>query len=56
MKDGETLARLIDFGGGFTGDAYSDNVTVHRKSGRMLTILTVDKADFGTFERWTAIA
>lgn len=50
MKDGETLARLIDFGGGFTGDAYSDNVTVHRKSGRMLTILTVDKADFGTFE------
>lgn len=33
MKDGETLARLIDFGGGFTGDAYSDNVTVHRKSG-----------------------
>lgn len=50
MKEGETLSKLIDYSGGFTGDAYSENVTVYRKSnGRALEILTVDRPDFSKF-------
>lgn len=51
LKEGETLSTLIDYCGGFTGDAYSENVTVYRKSGgRALAILTVDRPDFSKFE------
>lgn len=51
LKDGETLSALIDYSGGFTGDAYSENVTVYRKSGgRALEILTIDRPDFAKFE------
>ena len=51
LKDGETLSALIDSSGGFTGDAYSENVTVYRKSGgRALEILTIDRPDFAKFE------
>lgn len=51
MKEGETLGTLIDYTGGFTGDAYSENVTVYRKSnGRAWEILTVDRPDFSDFE------
>lgn len=51
MKEGETLSVLIDYSGGFTGDAYSENVTVFRKSnGSRLEILTVDRPDFSQFE------
>lgn len=51
LKEGETLSTLIDYSGGFTGDAYSENVTVYRKSnGRALEILTIDRPDFSNFE------
>ena len=51
MKVGETLSTLIDYSGGFTGDAYSENLTVYRKSnGQRLEILTVDRPDFSKFE------
>jgi len=50
MKRGETVADLIRYAGGFTGDAYSNNVTVNRKAGgRQYQIFTVENAEMGTF-------
>ena len=49
MKRGETLATLVDYAGGFKGDAYSENLQVRRKTGRQYQLLTVDKNDFAEF-------
>lgn len=49
MTSGETLEDLIRYAGGFTGDAYTDNLQVKRKSERMLEIFTVDKSSMSTF-------
>lgn len=49
MKEGETLSQLIAYAGGFTGDAYTDNVTVKRKTGRQYSIQTVDNPHFDSF-------
>lgn len=49
ITDGETLADLIRFAGNFKGDAYTNNVTVKRKNGRMHSIFNIDKKDFSTF-------
>ena len=49
MKEGETAALLIDFAGGFTGDAYKKAVRVIRKSGRELQVYNVDEQEFAAF-------
>ncbi len=49
MKKDETLGDLFKYAGGFTGDAYNDNVNVKRKTGRQYSILTVDNPDFAAF-------
>ena len=49
MKKGEPLSKLIEYAGGFRGDAYTDNVLVRRKTGRQYQIRTVESDDFGTF-------
>lgn len=49
MKRNETAQSLLDFAGGFTGDAYKDNITVARKTGRMKSLHTVREEDFGSF-------
>lgn len=49
MKKNETLGDLFKYAGGFTGDAYNENVNVKRKTGRQYSILTVDKPDFEAF-------
>ncbi|MDX9904067.1 MAG: SLBB domain-containing protein [Bacteroidales bacterium] len=48
-RSGETLSDLIRFAGGFTGDAYTENIQVKRKSGRMQEIHTVNRDEFATF-------
>ena len=35
MKRGETLGRLLDYAGGFTGDAYAKELRVIRETGRV---------------------
>ncbi|MBR4312636.1 MAG: SLBB domain-containing protein [Bacteroidaceae bacterium] len=50
IKKGENIANLVDFSGGFRGDAYTANVTVERRNGRELQIYTVENADFSSFE------
>lgn len=49
MKNNEDLDDLIRFAGDFMGDAYTDNVTVKRKNGRMHSIYNVDRDDLSGF-------
>lgn len=49
MKKNETLADLLGMTGGFTGDAYTQDVQVKRKSGSRYQIATVTEDKFGTF-------
>lgn len=49
LKDQETLGDLIRYAGDFTGDAYTENVSVNRKSGRFYQIYTVEEKDFSSF-------
>ena len=49
LKKGETASLLLDFAGGFTGDAYKKAIRVIRKSGRELQVYNVDDQKFATF-------
>ena len=49
MKKDESLAKLLSYTGGLTGDAYDKNIRVVRKSGREYSIHTVVKGDFAAF-------
>lgn len=49
LKKGETVSNLLDYVGGFRGEAYKDNITVNRKSGRMMSVHSVPTEDFGLF-------
>lgn len=49
MKKGETLQQLLSMTGGFTGDAYTKDVRVKRKSGTRYRISTVPADEFGSF-------
>ncbi len=46
LKQNETLAALLAYAGGFTGDAYTADVRLIRRSGRERTIHTIDAASF----------
>lgn len=49
MKRDENLATLLQYAGGFAGDAYRKSVRLVRKAGREHEIYNIDEADFGTF-------
>lgn len=50
VKRGETVQTLIDYAGGFTGDAYRGNVALSRRAGgRQYTMHTVDAPSFTEF-------
>lgn len=49
MKDNENVGELLEFAGGFTGDAYKKAVRVIRKSGREYQVYNVEEADFEQF-------
>lgn len=49
MKKGETLKELLKMAGGFTGDAYTQDVQIKRKFGRRYQIATVTENDFSSF-------
>lgn len=50
MKDGESLAALIDYAGGFEGVANPSNVSVIRKIGKERSISTVSEDKASSFE------
>jgi len=49
MKQGETLADLINYAGGFASGAFTDNVNVVRQNGPTFEIRTVSEAEFSDF-------
>lgn len=49
MKSTETVANLLDYSGGFTGDAYKKAVRIIRKSGREHQVFNVDEMDYSVF-------
>lgn len=50
MTRNESVGTLLDYAGGFTGDAYTKNVRLVRKSGREYQIYNVDEFDFSSFK------
>jgi len=49
MKKNESLNTLINYAGGFTGDAYTKFVKVFRKAGKELSIYSVEEFDRNSF-------
>lgn len=49
LKKGETIADLIDYAAGFTGDAYTKNIRMIRKNGSEYQIFTVNEPDYANF-------
>lgn len=49
MKKGEALNDLLDYAGGFRGDAYKKGVRVVRKSGREHLVFNVDSVQYADF-------
>lgn len=50
MKKTESLHSLLQFAGGFTGDAFKNKVRIERKSEDGLTVHNVDEWDFNSFK------
>ncbi len=50
MKRNESVSTIIDYAGGFTGDAYKKNVRLIRKSGTEYSIFTVGEFDMSSFK------
>jgi protein involved in polysaccharide export with SLBB domain len=46
MKEGETIKSLIDFAGGFKGEAYKKNLLVERKGASELKVFTVTENNY----------
>lgn len=49
IKPDETLKTILDYAGGFTGDAYSEMVRVARQSGTENELYNVAQGDFATY-------
>lgn len=49
MLEGESLAKLLEYTGGFAGNAYTDMVTVNRSNGKENEIFNVESVMFPTY-------
>lgn len=49
LKDNENLSKLIEYAGGFTGDAYSDVVRVLRLNGLDKELNTVERSEYSSY-------
>ncbi|MDE6342055.1 MAG: SLBB domain-containing protein [Muribaculaceae bacterium] len=49
LKQDESLAKLLEYAGGFAGNAYSDVVRIERLNGSEKQILTIDKTQFPSY-------
>ena len=50
MKDGETVQSVLDFSGGFKGDAYTKSLNIVRRNGREYQVYTVMEPDYASFK------
>lgn len=49
MKEGETVQDIINYAGGFSGDAYKENVRIVRQNGREYQVFTVEAPQYDEF-------
>ncbi len=49
MKKNESIASLLKYTGGFTGDAYRKSIRVNRKTGKGYAAYNVEEFDFSSF-------
>ncbi len=49
IKPGETIQNLIDYSGGFTGDAYSGMVRLSRQTGTENELYNIDQEEFASY-------
>ena len=49
IKPGETIQTLLDYAGGFTGDAYTDMVRVARQAGSENELYNIENGEFATY-------
>ena len=49
MRESESVASILDYAGGFAGDAYTNNIRVIRKSGREYSVHTVGEFEMNGF-------
>lgn len=50
MKPTESVAQVVNYSGGFSGDAYTKNVRLVRKQGMEYTMHTIGEFDMGNFK------
>lgn len=50
IKPGETIQNLIDYSGGFTGDAYSGMVRLSRQTGTENELYNIDQEEFASYK------
>ena len=50
MKKTESAATLLRYAGGFTGDAYTKAIRVHRKAGNLYSVFNVGEFDMNDFK------
>ena len=49
LRDGETVETVIEYAGGFAGNAYKDNIRVVRQNGKEYQVFTVDAPEYASF-------
>lgn len=49
LKENETVADLLDYAGGFSGDAFKNNLRLIRQNGREYKVFTVNQSDYPSF-------
>ena len=50
MRSSESVKTLLDYAGGFTGDAYQKSLRLTRKQGSHYSVFNVDEFDMATFK------
>lgn len=49
LKEGETIQDLLGYAGGFSGNAFKDNLRLIRQNGREYKVFTINKPDYASF-------
>ncbi|MBQ7686315.1 MAG: SLBB domain-containing protein [Bacteroidaceae bacterium] len=50
MRKDESLATLLEYSGGYTGDAYKKSIRLQRKNGKMKSVYNVEEFDLSSFK------
>ena len=50
MRKDESLATLLEYSGGYTGDAYKKSIRLQRKNGKMKSVFNVEEFDLSNFK------